>query len=88
MVIDRNVSCHREYDITSVTYYIYSVNVRCRRNNKIPYCPKCAKLFTSIINTTILVKIYKNNENKNYTNIVFKAKKNSSALSTKIQNVK
>ena len=55
----------------------YSVNVRCQ-NNKNSYvkCVKMRKIFTSIVNSKILVKIYKNNGNKNY-NTIFKAKKNS-----------
>ena len=36
---------------------------------------KMRKIFTSIVNSKILVKIYKNSENKHYTNTIFKAKK-------------
>jgi len=63
----------------------YSVNVKCQ-NNKNPIWSKC-KLFTSIVNTTILVESIKIMQTK-IINTVFKAKKNSRTLSTKILNVK
>jgi len=39
------------------------------------WCQNAQKYSQIIVNSKILIKIYKNSENKHYTNTIFKAKK-------------